>query len=345
MHLTPADRHVHPLLPGLNPRRLADGTIALGTDPVHGAVLTGATMDEAGRILALIVRLAELSGPASPSALAAAVGLPVDRVEELCRELDRTGLTVRGVPEAGGTACSAWVIARRGSGGESVLTGAAPLSMRQRRAASRVVIDGSGTLVHDIGRLLRAAGVGQVRAGWHAAAAEDQDPDGPDPTLVITVAARLPVARARDWATRGVAHLPVLTRPASVDVGPLVLPGSGPCLDCVVLAEHGDLGAGPSGELLDLVADGQDDGGSAECTLAAVAAGTVAMLALGVTDAYPPPLGLRWHTALPLPSLAVSRWAVHPRCAASRHSHATNEPEPGDRAATGASVQGGTLVW
>ena len=69
----------------------------------------------------------------------------------------------------------------------------------------------------------------------------------------------------------------------------------------------------------DPVTDGQGETVNVEPALAAVAAGAAAMLALGHIDAYPPPLGVRWHCALPLPSLATSRWRIHAECDSATH--------------------------
>jgi hypothetical protein len=342
MHPVPATRLARPLLTGLSPRVLADGTIALGADPVHGVVVTGASLAETSRLVRLLTRLAGLSGPAILEDLATTTGLPVGRVEELCRALDHAGLTMGHPFEPGGADQAAWSVARRHSGGESSLSGPAPLPVPRRRAGARVVVDGGGSLVHDIARLLRSAGVGEVRAGRYAAVADDQDSDTADPALVVSVSPRLPRERSRDWSRRGVTHLPVLTRTGSVDIGPLVVPGSGPCLHCVSLAESG---GGPELDVHDdLVADGQGETVTVEVTLASVAAGTVAMIALGVTDAYPPPPGLRWHTALPLPSLATSRWSIHPRCPAPAHRHRRGAEGPATASQLGPSVQGGRMT-
>ena len=342
MHLAPG-RLAHPLLAGLLPRMQADGSIAIGSDPVHGALLIGATMEETSRLFHLIVRLARLSGPVRADDLAAAADLPVHRVEELCDALEQAGLTRHQPLEVGDPDLTAWSVARRHAGGETSLTGPSPLPLGRRRSSARVVVDGSGSLVSEIARLLRAAGVGEVRSGWYAAAADDHDPGTADPAVVVCVGSRLPRDRARDWSRRGVVHLPVVTRPGSVDIGPLVVAGAGPCLRCVELTDAASRPAHVD-DAEDLVADGQSGGPTTvEASLAAVVAGTVAMLVLGVTDAYPPPTGMRWHTALPLPSLATSRCSVHPSCAAPTH-HRRRRTDPPARAGPPAdSVQGGRL--
>lgn len=344
MHLPASTRPARPLLAGLTPRIQPDGTIALGADPVHGVVLTGASMAETSKLYRLISRLASMSAPVGAEDLAAATDLPVTRVVELCDALDGAGLTTPHPIEAVGPDTAAWAVARRRSGGEASLSGPSPLPLRRRRSGARILVDGRGLLVQEIARLLRSAGVGDVRAGWYAASADDHDPGIVDPALVICVVPRLPRQRSRDWARRGVSHLPVLTRAGSVDIGPLVIPGTGPCLDCVVLSEDptGDPDAPDS--RADLVGDGQGEPVKVEDTLAAVAAGTVAMLALGVTDAYPPPTGMRWHTALPLPSIATSRWSVHPGCSSSCHRPGPAAGLPPTASHRERFVQGGRMA-
>ncbi|MCA1782368.1 MAG: hypothetical protein ABR500_11210 [Dermatophilaceae bacterium] len=302
----------HPLHPGLSPQSRIDGTLQLGPDPIHGVVLTGLAQHEAGPASRLLALLAEASDPVRSEALAGATGLPQIRVVEIVHALEEAGLTRRhpAGPDRGDL--SAWSLARRRHGGErSVLVGS-PLSLKDRREGARVVIDGRGTVAEDVARLLRAARVGAVRCGWYAGAGEDLDDRGPDPSLVITVGTRLPRLRATDWLRRSIAHLPVIARVGSVDIGPLVVPGAGPCLTCIWLHEGTTLLADLGRD--DLLADAQNDPTRVEPSLAGITAGTVAMLALGLIDAYPPPLGMRWHSALPLPSLATSRWEVHPEC-------------------------------
>ena len=93
MHSPASTRPARPLLAGLTPRIQPNGTIALGADPVHGVVLTGATLAETSKLYRLISRLASMSAPVSAEALAAATDLPVTRVVELCDALDGAGLT------------------------------------------------------------------------------------------------------------------------------------------------------------------------------------------------------------------------------------------------------------
>lgn len=307
----------HPLQPGLSPQVRADGTLQLGLDPVHGVVLTGLADHEAAPVSRMLGLLAGASDPVQPTTLAGATGLPEPRVIEIVRALDEAGLTRRDQPHPGGGELSAWSLSRRRLGGEQSASSGPPLSVTERREGARVVIDGRGPVVGDIGRLLRAAHVGDVRCGWYAGVGDELDSRHPDPGLVITVGTHLPRLRAMDWLRRSIAHLPVIARSGSVAIGPMVVPGAGPCLTCIRLHEGAPLLTDLGRE--DLLTDAQNDPVRVEPSLAAVVAGTAAMLALGLIDAYPPPIGVRWHTALPLPSLATSRWGVHPQCDAREH--------------------------
>lgn len=313
------DALAHPLHTGLTPQVRADGTLQLGVDPVHGVVLAGLSADESAPVGRLLTLLTGASDPLPTSTLASLTGLTRHRVLEIIRALDDAGLTRRDRATPVGAEMSPWVLARRKLGGErSVLLGTA-LPVHERRAGARVVIDGRGPLAGDLARLLRAAHVGEVHGGWYAGAVDELDARHPDPGLVITLGARLPRRRAADWLRRSIAHLPVVARTGSVVVGPLVVPGAGPCLTCIRLHEGAPLPSDLGGE--DPLLDAQNDEVRVEPSLAAIVAGTVAMLALGHVDAYPPPTGIRWHTALPLPSLATSRWEVHPGCDAGAHRH------------------------
>lgn len=311
---------VAPLHPSLRPTAHTHDTIRLGEDSVHGVVLTGLLRSEIEPARALLHLLASAAAPLRATTLASATGLGLARVLEIAAVVGDAGLThAHPSASAGPAGWDAWSLARLRGGGEQELHSRPPSTMAERRAGSRVVIDGRGPLTSEIARMVGAAHVGHVRMGWYAGASEDHDLDSPDPCLVVSVGTRLPLIRSRDWWDRGIVHLPVLAHGASIDIGPLLVPGQGPCLDCVRLqglatavSPHRLAGA-------ELLSDGQSDVVQVEPTLGGLAAGVAAMLVLGVVDAYPPPLGVRWHTALPLPSLATSRWQVQPRCDTASH--------------------------
>lgn len=307
----------YPLQRGVLPLLRADGAIQLGSDPVHGVVLTGLTTGEAAAGIRALQTLAGATGPVEVQHLADCSGLSATRTREVVATVEAAGLTASAGPRPRTDTLAAWALARRHSGRETPLAGRRHTDLTERRGGARVVVDGRGNLVEAIGGGLRNAQVGTVRTGWYAAASEDLDGHSPDPSLVVTVGTRLPQSRAEDWRSRGIAVLPVVARTGSVDIGPLMVAGGGPCVHCVILTEGRPLPtARPTA---DHVADGQGDLATVEPSLAGIAAGAIVMLTLGVVDAYPPPLGIRWHTALPLPSLATSRWTIHPGCSWAGH--------------------------
>lgn len=313
----PADPVIHPLHPGLRPLVRADGSVQLGEDPVHGVVLTGLTRDETGPVTHLLRILTSAAVPLRVHTLSRACGVPERRVLEIAENLRHAGLMLSNTSALHVSGLAAWSLSRWRLGPEQELGARSTSTLWERRSGARVTIDGRGPLAMEIGRLLTGAHVGTVHSGWYAGLAGDLDHTSPDPSLIITVGTRLPRSRAAAWQARGITHLPLVARPASVDIGPLIIPGTGPCVTCVAIQEAPSVLADLVPD--DPITDGQSDPVHVEPALASLAAGATAMLALGHIDAYPPPLGVRWHCALPLPSLAISRWVRHHECDAREH--------------------------
>jgi len=91
-------------------------------------------------------------------------------------------------------------------------------------APEAVWVDGSGATADRIRGFLGDLGI-RTRLG------------GADPTLAVIVGHYvLEPARHRRWLRRDVPHLPVVFSDREIRVGPLVEPGSGPCLHCLELA-------------------------------------------------------------------------------------------------------------
>ena len=90
-------------------------------------------------------------------------------------------------------------------------------------APGRVIVTGDGPLADELRRVLEAEGVLAA-------------PDERQPSLAVIVAGW--VISPEDhgsWLRRDIPHLPVVIGDGGVTVGPLVEPGSGPCLYCVQL--------------------------------------------------------------------------------------------------------------
>jgi len=195
-----------------------------------------------------------------------------------------------------------------------------------------VLIEGSGSLAHDLSHLLGP------ETAW---AVDSLGPAVSQPAAVVLVAdIALDPRRGDIWLARGVPHLPVVTAGARAVVGPLVdgAPGS-PCLWCLdlhrsdrdeawptVMAQvatvPGDpvaprVGAGDTGG-----AGAGDIGGAgaaafprtSEPGLAQLVAGTVAALVARSAAGERPPAGVAVEVSLPWPRLDHRRWRPHPRC-------------------------------
>lgn len=111
----------------------------------------------------------------------------------------------------------------------------------------------------------------------------------------------------------GVPHLPIVWGEASASVGPLVLPGSTPCLQCVDLARSD---TDPAWPLLvaQLAALSQSDFPE-ESMLAALAAALAVRHVLHVLDKRPPNRpGSMTHLSLPSAEVQSQVWEPHPEC-------------------------------
>ncbi|MFP3464861.1 hypothetical protein [Leifsonia sp. SIMBA_070] len=172
-------------------------------------------------------------------------------------------------------------------------------------APSLVVLDGAGPTAAALERMLTEAGV-EVRSGleWSDPAVERAD------AAVVVASYAVEPHRHVRWLRRDVAHLPVVFGDTGVTVGPLVLPGRGPCLRCLDLHRTDADAAWPAmaTQLHTRPAHGET----------AIAAGATAARAAALLTTY-----LRAGRAVPgasarLPSGGadwVSRtWRPHPEC-------------------------------
>lgn len=216
-----------------------------------------------------------------------------------------------------------------------------PVSRARRRSAACVGVVGLGASGVGVAVGLAAAGVGRVlldderpvRAtdvagtGYHwsdvgrpraeaaARAMRDVRPgvavDGsarPDVLVVVEGAACDP-ARGERLVSMDVSHLSVVVREADTVVGPLVVPGAGPCLRCLDL-HRTDLDPAWPLLLSQLVGSEPAEPGA----VATVAAGLAVATVLGVVDGRPPLVGRTWEVGLPDAVPRERTWAAHPRC-------------------------------
>lgn len=138
-----------------------------------------------------------------------------------------------------GISPSGWNMLARDSGvgaerADAMLTALEPVLSRAAGPASgRALVLGDGPIASAIAAHLNDAG--------RLAPAAERMPD-----LVVLVAPWVVGPEdAQHWLRRDVPHLPVVAADRSVTVGPLVEPGSGPCLYCVNLGRSDEDAAWP----------------------------------------------------------------------------------------------------
>ena len=198
-------------------------------------------------------------------------------------------------------------------------------------AGSHVLIEGDGSLAHDLRHLIGRDSVGSAGSvaavGAHGAA-DVVGSEAAQPGVVVLVAdIALDPRRGDLWLRRGVPHLPVVTTGSRAVVGPLVDSATGsPCLWCLDLHRSDRDAAWPT--VMAQVATVPVDSGAAQTELhrapvpvrpsepglSQLVAGTVAALAARSAAADPPPPGVAVEVSLPWPRLDHRRWRVHPRC-------------------------------
>ena len=309
------------------PLRRGDGRVQLGLDPSLGVVLEGLCDGE----VELLERLDGTLDEPGAAAWAAERGIPGERVSALLSTLRAHRLTVESPahrldlaglpgplrttlgPDADALACAF----RRDDDGYALLT---------RRGRRRVLVDGSGTLPAALVQALRQAGVGWVHAGRYAAAAS---PSPPPDLVVLAGVGALDPARAAPWMRDGTPHLPLVLRGTSAEVGPLVRPGSGPCLRCLDLT-RADLDPAWPAVLAQLAPAGVGTPAdtSGETSLVLAAAGLAAMVALAALDGQPTPPGISVEVSLPRPHVAERLWLAHPACSCGGTDTAAGPPQP-----------------
>jgi hypothetical protein len=333
------------------PLRRGDGRVQLGLDPAVGVVLEGLSEDE----IRLLEHLDGSLDVPTATAWAAERGVPAERVAALLATLREHTLLVE-------TPAHRLDLAALTSGRHDALRadaealscayqstddGYAVLSRRTRR---RAVVSGSGMLPALIAQALRQAGVGDVLTGRYAADAADAADGATPPDLVVLVGVGAVSAEAgARWMRERVPHLPVVLHGTCAEVGPLVVPGRGPCLMCLHLT-RADHDPGWPAVLSQLAPDVV--GGPAEVcgetSLAYATAGVAAMTALaaidgvldgvleGALDGHGQPTGTSFRIGLPSPRLEEQVWAAHPdcRCGAAGSADGLAEPERSSQAAS-----------
>ncbi|MBT0994477.1 ThiF family adenylyltransferase [Cellulomonas sp. DKR-3] len=354
------------------------GEVQVGTDPRWAVRVTDLTDDEVAALLALPpgVSLGALAGDdrLSPTRLSALIKdldearllEPRDRSRALTgpREADAAVLGLI-LPDGDGTAVVA-ARARRAVG----VVGLGPTGLG---VAGVLAAGGVGVLRLEDARPVRSSDIGPSGYRWAdvggtraevaarlvaeiapevAAAPVLEGDEGARVDLLVVVAERaLDPTITAALLSVGTPHLLVLVREADTVVGPLVVPGDGPCARCLdlhrtdadphwpavatALAAAGPAGRPPTGEVAPP---------AEPHAVAAVAAGIAGSAALAALDAitpaasaddvrgatptrpYRPLRGTTLEIALPDARPHERRWAAHPSCGCAALRPAAAQP-------------------
>jgi bacteriocin biosynthesis cyclodehydratase domain-containing protein len=237
------------------------------------------------------------------------------------------------------------------------------------RAARRVIISGAGRLGSTLAATLAAAGVGQVAvadqrriragdlapggAGHHDLGRPREEGaleavrrlggqarrigSGPGrwvetkPDLVVLVEhGAADAAAAGQLLSADIAHLSVVIREDDVVVGPLVRPGSGPCLGCLDL-HRGDRDPAWPSILAQLRGPSPGHTQPEETALSGLAAGLAGLQALAHLDGVSEPASIGATLEVELPDGLIARrsWPAHPRCGCHWPPRSSDGPASG----------------
>ncbi|MGO1315507.1 MAG: ThiF family adenylyltransferase [Cellulomonadaceae bacterium] len=315
------------LRPGLSVLHCPPDGVQLGTDPRWAVRLTGLDPAQVDAVLALA------DGPSTSGA---------QLLDDAVRgALVRAGaLVARPAPAA--DSAVAWSHLLADGDGPGLLAGRSRrcvgilglgpcgLSLAQRLAAcgvGRLVLDDDSPVTHrdlapggyglrDLGQRRSSAAVRCLNAEIGAqgparvvpaaiSGADDLD------ALVLIVHGAVDPENAWRLMAEQVVHLPVVWGEAGVDVGPLVVPGAGPCLRCVDLHRRDADPRWPA--VLAQLSAPRPEGSGEEPLLAHAAANAAAAHVLAALDGRAQP-GVA--VVVPLPDVVPRRrtWPAHPAC-------------------------------
>ncbi|GIG41686.1 ThiF family adenylyltransferase [Cellulomonas phragmiteti] len=339
--MTRATRAPVLLRPGLRVLPRADDEVQVGTDPRWAVRLVDLRPAE----VRLWTSVDDATDLARLPARARAAGLDPDAVAATVGELQRAGLTrarpepsaaVRGPAAADATA---WSLLQPDATGDAVVAaradavvGLVGLGPTGLGIARQLAVAGVGTLLLDddapvrspdvAGGTHRWADVGTARSVAARRVLRDAAPgvrcDGdavPDVVVVVEHDAADPVRAAR-LVAEDVVHLSVVLRAADAVVGPLVRPGTDPCLRCLDL-HRADADPGwPTvlGALTGPTASGSPATGEVGVLAGSCAAIAAAQVLVLLAGGVPALCGATTEITLPGLVAVQRRWATHPAC-------------------------------
>ncbi|MBO0899828.1 ThiF family adenylyltransferase [Cellulomonas sp. zg-ZUI22] len=325
------------LRPGLRVLPRAADEVQVGTDPRWAVRLVGLSAAEM-RLWTAVDGATDLT---SLPALARTAGADPAAVAATVDDLRHAGLT-RARPDATGAVhgpaaadAAAWTLLRPDGAGPEVVAG---------RAGAVVGVVGLGPTGLGVARHLAAAGVGtlllddeapvrspDVVAGGHrwadvgtprvvaatralreAAPGTRVTTDGePDLVVVVEQQAADPLRTVRLLGEQ-VTHLSVVLRLADASVGPLVRPGTDPCLRCLDLHRSDADPGWPT--VLGAVTTGARDAGEVGVLAGACAALAAAHVLAFLAGTAPALRGTTVEISLPDLLHRERRWSAHPAC-------------------------------
>lgn len=322
------------LRPGLRVLRRGPGAVQIGTDPRWAVLVDDLTAAEADALMVL--------GPGGDLALLASRdGVDARRAARLTSQLGQAGLTVDpgGPAPRRGRATAEVTIAALLGLGDVIATrsvrcvgvmGLGPVGLA---IACTLAAAGVGTLLLDDPRPVRSADIAPGGYGWDDVGAPrdavgarrvrevsgDVALTGGAPDVVVVVDAGVAdPEQAPRLVAAGVVHLSVVEREGDVLVGPLVVPGDGPCLRCLDLRraqdepQWGDV-APQLGEHAGAASPTAGAGGV--LAVASVSAGIAAAAVLAHLDGGRSPLrGVTYEVRAPYALPLRREWTVHPAC-------------------------------
>lgn len=320
---------------GLRALLRGPGEVQVGLDPRWAVRITDLDPDEATALVAGAGARAGAGAVAGPGAVA-----DTPRLRHVGALLVEAGLAVPDEHTPLGAAAddAAWGLlrphdepmgrARRRADACAGVVGLGPTGLG---VAAAFAAAGVGTVLLDDERPVRGADVGIGGYRWpdvgrrredaaarvlrdvspHVTLAGVREPD----VLVVVESWAAEPGRAEVLLGSGVPHLSVVVREADTLVGPLVVPGTGPCLRCLDL-HRADLDPAWPLLLSQLTAPEWADAEPATepGPVAAVSAGLAAAAALVVLDGLAPAVGRTWEVGLPDAVPRERSWRVHPDC-------------------------------
>lgn len=326
------------LRPGLSVLWRREGESQVGVDPRCAVVLEGLTPAEQR----LIDHLHHEPTEADLVRVGRTHGVAAERVRELVALLVRSGVLDAGTehgaaPSASDPDETYWARLRPDGDGAAVLAARAAatvaivgLDRLGMLLATFLAAAGVGTLLleddapvtpadlgafhpRDVGRRRSTQAVAHLRSAFPVRTSGPPDLR-PDVLVAVTVGVTDPV-RLRPLVREDVTHLPVVVGDVDVAVGPLVVPGRGPCTRCVDLHRTDADPCWPA--VATQLRAGAPPG--TESTLAQLGAALAAHQVLAALDGREVAVaGASVEVSAMTPLPVLRRWTVHPECGCDR---------------------------